>query len=151
MTTADQLDHAVADPTDLITDLVIDVETELGAERIRAVITVVAGGRAESRSLAKALAMRPALLTDARSSAPRAIGDLLIKLRKVGASAIAAPVCAECGKKAANPPAQGPGLDLRNLRAGQSRVHRLRQRPTRQLPRPQGPAPMQDVSRHRRP
>ncbi|MGW2184062.1 hypothetical protein ACWCXX_40110 [Streptomyces sp. NPDC001732] len=99
MTTADQLDRAVADPIGLITDLVTDVEKELGAERIRAVVTAVAGGRAKSRSLAKALAIRPALLTDGRSPAPRAIGDLLIELRKAGASAIAAPVCAECGKQ----------------------------------------------------
>ncbi|WP_159041847.1 hypothetical protein [Streptomyces aureus] len=99
MTMADQLDRAVKDPIGLITDLVTDVEKELGAERIRAAVTAVAGGRAKSRSLAKALAMRSAVLTDGRSPAPRAIGDLLIELRKAGASAIAAPVCAECGKK----------------------------------------------------
>ncbi|MCX4853774.1 site-specific integrase [Streptomyces canus] len=99
MTTADQLDRAVTDPIGLITDLVTDVEKQLGAETIRAVVTAVAGGRAKSRQLAKALATRPAVLTDGRSPAPRAIGDLLIELRKVGASAIAPPVCAECGKK----------------------------------------------------
>ncbi|WP_406274962.1 site-specific integrase [Actinacidiphila glaucinigra] len=99
MTRADQLDRAVKDPIGLITDLVTDVEKQLGAERIRAAVTAVAGGRAKSRSLAKALAMRSAVLTDGRSPAPRAIGDLLIELRKAGASAIAAPVCAECGKK----------------------------------------------------
>ncbi|MER6379890.1 site-specific integrase [Streptomyces sp. NPDC001127] len=99
MTTADQLDRAVTDPVGLITDLVADVEKELGAETIRAVVTAVAGGRAKSRHLAKALAMRPVVLTDGRSPAPRAIGDLLIELRKAGASAIASPVCAECGKK----------------------------------------------------
>jgi hypothetical protein len=99
MTTADQLDRAVADPVGLITDLVADIERELGIETIRAVATSVAGGRAKSRHLAKALAMRPAILTDGRSPAPRAIGDLLIELRKAGASAIAPPVCAECGKK----------------------------------------------------
>ncbi|MFD7064512.1 hypothetical protein [Streptomyces sp. NPDC059906] len=98
MTTAD-LDRAVVDPIGLITDLVTDAEKELGAERIRAVGTAVAGGRAKSRSPAKALAMRPALLTDGRSPAPRAIGDLPIELPKAGASAIAAPVCAECGKQ----------------------------------------------------
>ncbi|CAM5629923.1 hypothetical protein STENM327S_02393 [Streptomyces tendae] len=42
--------------------------------------------------------MRPAVLTDGRSPAPRAIGDLLIELRNAGASAISPPVCAECGK-----------------------------------------------------
>lgn len=99
MTTADQLDRAVTDPIGLITGLVTDVEKQLGAETIRAVVTAVAGGRAKSRQLAKGLATRPAVLTDGRSPAPRAIGDLLIELRKAGASAIAAPVCAECGKQ----------------------------------------------------
>ncbi|MFD4601867.1 hypothetical protein ACFWPQ_27995 [Streptomyces sp. NPDC058464] len=99
MTMADQLDRAVTDPVGLITDLVAGVEKELGVETIQAVVTAVAGGRAKSRSLAKALAIRPAVLTDGRSPAPRAIGDLLIELRKAGASAVAPPVCAECGKK----------------------------------------------------
>ena len=36
---------------------------------------------------------------DGRSPAPRAVGDLLIALRKAGATAISAPVCAECGKQ----------------------------------------------------
>ncbi|MFE5126375.1 hypothetical protein [Streptomyces sp. NPDC056669] len=99
MTTTDQPDRAVTDPVGLITDLVAEVERELGIETIQAVVTAVVGGRAKSRSLAKALAMRPAVLTDGRSPAPRAIGDLLIELRKAGASAIAPPVCAECGKK----------------------------------------------------
>ncbi|MFF5030416.1 site-specific integrase, partial [Streptomyces collinus] len=99
MTMADQLDRAVADPIGLITDLVTNVEKELGAERIRAVVTAVAGGRAKSRQVAKALVMRSAVLTDGKSPAPRAIGDLLIELRKAGALAIAAPVCAECGKQ----------------------------------------------------
>ncbi|MCX4670589.1 hypothetical protein OG453_28515 [Streptomyces sp. NBC_01381] len=52
-------------------------------------VTAVAGGRAKSRQLAKALAIRPAVLTDGRSPAAQAIGDLLIGLRKAGASAIA--------------------------------------------------------------
>ncbi|MFB6878081.1 site-specific integrase [Streptomyces sp. NPDC056323] len=99
MTPAVHLDRAVADPIGLITDLVADVEKELGAETVRTVVAAVAGGRAKSRRLAEALAMRPAVLTDGRSPAPRAIGDLLIELRKAGASAISPPVCVECGKK----------------------------------------------------
>ncbi|MGW1405395.1 hypothetical protein [Streptomyces sp. NPDC002403] len=99
MTTADHPDRAIADPIGLISDLVADIEKGIGAETIRAVVTAVAGGRAKSRRLAEALATRPAILTDGRSPAPRAIGDLLIELRKAGASAISPPVCAECGKK----------------------------------------------------
>ncbi|SHN22872.1 hypothetical protein [Actinacidiphila paucisporea] len=99
MTMAGQPDRAVTDPVGLITDLVSDVEKQLSAETIRAVVTAVAGGRAKSRQLAKALETRPAVLSDGRSPAPRAIGDLLIELRKAGASATVSPVCAECGKK----------------------------------------------------
>jgi hypothetical protein len=99
MTTADHLDRAVSDLIGLITDIVADVEKDLDSETIRTVVTAVAGGRAKSRHLAKNLAIRPAVLTDGRSPAPRAIGDLLIELRKAGASAIAPPVCTECGKK----------------------------------------------------
>ncbi|UQA91114.1 site-specific integrase [Streptomyces halobius] len=61
-------------------------------------VTAVAGGRAKSRMLAAALARRPAVLNDGRSPAPRAVGDLLIALRKAGAQATSPPVCAECGK-----------------------------------------------------
>jgi hypothetical protein len=53
MTTADQLDRAVADPIGLIADLVADVENGLSAETIRDVVTAVAGGRAKSRRLAE--------------------------------------------------------------------------------------------------
>ena len=38
------------------------------------------------------------MLTDGRSPAPRVVGNLLITLRKAGASTISAPVCAQCGK-----------------------------------------------------
>ncbi|MFC8829646.1 site-specific integrase [Streptomyces sp. NPDC057137] len=98
MTTTESLDRAITDPIGLITDLVADADSELGSETIRIVVTAVTGGRAKSRNMAKALATRPAMLTDGRSPAPRAVGDLLISLRKAGASAISAPVCAECGK-----------------------------------------------------
>ncbi|MCF3105731.1 hypothetical protein IPZ58_29690 [Streptomyces roseoverticillatus] len=98
MTTADHHGRAVTDPIGLMTDLITDVEKELEPAAIQAVVTAVAGGRAKSRRLAQALAMRPAVLTDGRSPAPRAIGDLLIELRNAGASAISPPVCVECGK-----------------------------------------------------
>jgi hypothetical protein len=59
----------------------------------------VAGGRAKRRKVAKALAERPQVLTDGRSPAPRAVGDLLIVLAKAGATTISPPVCAGCGKR----------------------------------------------------
>ncbi|WP_223190773.1 hypothetical protein [Streptomyces sp. TRM68416] len=98
MTAIGSLDRSVADPIGLITELVADAESGLGSETIQIVVTAVAGGRAKSRALAKFLATRPAVLADGRSPAPRAVGDLLIALRKAGASAISPPVCADCGK-----------------------------------------------------
>ncbi|GCB00037.1 hypothetical protein NCCNTM_36710 [Mycolicibacterium sp. NCC-Tsukiji] len=89
-------DRSVSDPVGFITDLVTAVDDRLTLERARSVITCVAGGRAKSRRLAAFLAQRPAVLTDGRSPAPRAVGDLLIALRKAGAE-VSPPVCAECG------------------------------------------------------
>ena len=151
MTTADHPDRAVADPIGLITDLIADVEKGLGTETVRAVVTAVAGGRAKSRNLARFLATRPAVLTDGRSPAPRAIGGLLIELRRAGASAIAPPACAECGKTLRTLQRQGQDWYCSVCGQADHRVHRLRQRPPSRLPGPQGPASLQDVSRHRRP
>jgi hypothetical protein len=92
-------DRAVSDPIGLIVDLVAAFEHQLEPERIRAVATAVAGGRAKSRRLAAALAERPEVLADGRSPAPRAVGDLLLALREAGATAVSPPCCAQCGKQ----------------------------------------------------
>ncbi len=99
MTTPELPDRAVSDPIGLIVDVVATVEHQLARERIRAVATAVAGGRAKSRRLAAALVERPAVLADGRSPAPRAVGDLLLALREAGATAVSPPCCAECGKQ----------------------------------------------------
>jgi hypothetical protein len=88
----------LTDPLGVIVELIAGGETALGRDRIVEVVAGVAGGRAKRRRLAQALLERPALLADGRSPAPRALGDLLIALRKAGAVGIAAPVCAECDK-----------------------------------------------------
>lgn len=98
MTTTDQPARAVTDPVGLITDLITRVQKDLDPAAVRAVVLGVAGGRAKSRRLAEALAARPEVLSDGRSPAPRAIGDLLIALRKAGATTISPPVCRDCGK-----------------------------------------------------
>jgi hypothetical protein len=92
-------DRAVSDPVGLVTDLVAAAEQQLAPERIRAVVTAVAGGRAKSRRLAAALAERPGVLADGRSPAPRVVGDLLAALRRAGAHAVSPPCCARCGKQ----------------------------------------------------
>jgi hypothetical protein len=88
----------VSDPIGLITDLVAVIEQRCTPEQIRTVATAVAGGRAKSRRLAAALAQRPDVLVDGRSPAPRVVGDLLLALREAGATAVAPPCCAACGK-----------------------------------------------------
>jgi hypothetical protein len=94
-----RLARAISDPIGLIVELVAVVEGELTPQRIRAVATAVAPGRAKSRRLAAALAERPGVLADGRSPAARAIGELLLALRQAGATAVSPPRCAECGKQ----------------------------------------------------
>jgi len=78
--------------------LIAGAEPGLDRDAIRAAVTAVAGGRAKQRRLARALAGRPAVLSDGRSPAPRAVGNLLIALVNAGATVISPPACAECGK-----------------------------------------------------
>ena len=88
----------LADPVSVITGLIMEIERTLSRAAIADTVTGVAGGRAKRRRLAQALLDRPALLADGRSPAPRAAGDLLIALRAAGATDVAAPSCAGCGK-----------------------------------------------------
>ena len=89
----------LADPIGVAVDLVSAVEPGLGRAVIEAAVTSAAGsGRAKRRRLAQALAGRPEILTDGRSPAPRAAGELLIALRNAGATVISSPVCAGCGR-----------------------------------------------------
>jgi hypothetical protein len=92
-------DRAVADPAGLVTDLVTEAGTGLGREQVQAAVASVSGGRAKSRRLALALADRPGVLSDGRSPAPRAVGDLLVALHDAGARDISLPACAQCGRK----------------------------------------------------
>jgi hypothetical protein len=87
------------DPIGLVVELIGAVEAALAGEQVRGVVTAVAGGRAKARRLAAALAQRPGVLVDGRSPAPRAVGELLLALRRAGATAICPPCCAECGKQ----------------------------------------------------
>ncbi len=93
------VDPQVADPIGLVVSLVAAIEHGLGADEIRDVVIGIAGGRAKSRRLARALRARPAVLYDGLSPAPRAIADLLTSLRNAGASSISPPRCANCGKE----------------------------------------------------
>lgn len=89
---------AVADPVGVMVTLIAGASPSLDPGAIRAAVTAVAGGRARQRRLALALAGRPGILSDGRSPAPRAVGNLLIALVRAGAAETSPPVCAECGK-----------------------------------------------------
>lgn len=90
--------EVLADPVGVVVGLVARIEPQLGQVVIEGTVTSVAGGRAKRRKLAQALAERPSVLTDGQSPAPRAVGELLIALRKAGARAVSPPACTGCGK-----------------------------------------------------
>lgn len=90
--------EVLTDPIGVVVDLVIGVEPVLDRAAVAEAVEGVAGGRAKRRRLAQALLDKPTVLADGRSPAPRVVGDLLIALRKAGATRISPPVCAECGK-----------------------------------------------------
>jgi hypothetical protein len=92
-------DRVLSDPIGLVMELIGAVEPALAPEQVRGVVTDVASGRAKARRLASALAQRPGVLLDGRSPAPRAVGELLLALRRAGATAVCPPCCAECGKQ----------------------------------------------------
>ena len=94
----DPAGDAVADPVGVMVTLITDAGPGLDRDVVRAAVTAVAGGRAKQRRLALALAGRPSVLSDGRSPAPRAVGDLLIALVRAGAAGISPPACAGCGK-----------------------------------------------------
>jgi len=91
--------EVLADPMGVIVNLVVGQEPTLDRAVITDVVQDVAGGRTKRRRLAQALRDAPTVLTDGRSPAPRAVADLLIALRKAGATHISPPVCAECDKQ----------------------------------------------------
>ncbi|MGH3449540.1 MAG: hypothetical protein ACRDQW_02215, partial [Haloechinothrix sp.] len=91
--------EVLADPIGVIVDLVVGHDPSLDRAVISDVVEGVAGGRAKRRRLAQALLDKPRVLAQGRSPAPRAVADLLIALRKMGATRISPPVCAECGKQ----------------------------------------------------
>jgi hypothetical protein len=86
------------DPIAVIVDAVLMVEPALERDAVIETVTRVSGGRHKRRLLAQSLVDDPRVLRDGRSPAPRAIGDLLLALRKLGAQMIAPPLCATCGK-----------------------------------------------------
>ena len=95
---ADDILDMLADPVGVITGLIAGVEPGMARAEIERVVRGAAGGRAKRRRLAQALTGRPSILTDGRSPAPRAAGDLLIALREAGATSVSPPACAGCGK-----------------------------------------------------
>jgi hypothetical protein len=90
--------EVLADPVGVAVRLIAGLEPQLDRVVIQEAVTSIAGGRAKRRKLAQALTLRPMVLTDGRSPGPRPVGDLLIALRKAGATVISPPICARCAK-----------------------------------------------------
>jgi hypothetical protein len=88
----------LADPVGTAVALITGTDPGLSREAAERAVTGVARGRAVRRRLAEALAGRPGILADGRSPAPLVAGDLLLALRKAGATVISSPVCAGCGR-----------------------------------------------------
>jgi hypothetical protein len=124
------------DPIGVMVDLVLQHQPGLDRAAVTSIAERVAGGRAKRRGLAQALLDRPAVLTDGRSPAPRAVADLLIALNKAGATHISAPVCAECGKLLRTIQRRGEHWYCGVCGPAARAVRGLRATPARELPRP---------------
>ncbi|MHB8296799.1 MAG: hypothetical protein ACYDH5_19760 [Acidimicrobiales bacterium] len=86
---------AFTDPASAVVEMVTSACPQLEAQEIAEAVTSVAPTRTVLRRLAQGLAARPAVLDDGRSPAPKVVGQLLLELRRRGAT-VAAPVCAGC-------------------------------------------------------
>lgn len=89
----------LADPVGTAVALIIRADPGLSREAAEQAVTEVARVRFVRRRLARALAGRPGILADGRSPAPKVAGDLLLALRRAGATAISLPACGGCGKE----------------------------------------------------
>ncbi|MGI8873833.1 MAG: hypothetical protein ACR2KP_05805 [Egibacteraceae bacterium] len=87
------------DPVGTVTAAVRAADRDLDAATVGRIIEQVSGGRSKRRRLATAIAEDPSVLRTGRSPAPRVVGDLLLALRAAGATEIAAPRCAGCGRE----------------------------------------------------
>jgi len=88
------------DPVAAIVEVVARLEPDLDREVVRATVEQVAPSRTKRHRLAEATTADPHVLTDGRSSAPVAVGQLVRALLPLGASRLVAPCCADCGKAA---------------------------------------------------
>lgn len=87
-----------ADPLAAIVEAVARLEPDLDHQVVGATVCQVASSRTKRRRLAEAIAADPHVLTDGRSSAPLAVGQLVRALLALGATRLVAPCCADCGK-----------------------------------------------------
>ncbi len=88
----------IAAPLAVIVDVVGRLEPGLDAAAVGAVVEQVAPSRRKRRQLATVLLADSAVLTDGRSSMPRAVEELVRALLVLGATSVALPHCGECGK-----------------------------------------------------
>lgn len=90
--------HFADGPVAAIVEVVGRLEPDLDHQVVGATVCQVAPSRSKRRRLAEAITADPHLLTDGRSCAPVAVGQLVRALLPLGASRLVAPCCADCGK-----------------------------------------------------
>ena len=89
----------LVDPIGSVVAAVTAADPTLGHATTRTIVEQVSGGRAKRRRLASALADNPSVLVTGRSPAAKVVGDLLLALRRAGATGISPPWCADCGRE----------------------------------------------------
>jgi len=97
------------DPVAVIVEAVARLEPDLDHQVVGAAVWQVAPSRTKRRRLASAITADPQVLTDGRSCAPLAVGQLVRALLPLGAARLVAPCCAACGR----------GSPLRSRRGGE--------------------------------
>ncbi len=88
----------VATPLAVIVAAVGRLEPGLGATAVGEAVEQVAPSRRKRRHLARVLAADPAVLSDGRSTMPRAVEELVRALVGRGATGMALPRCGVCGQ-----------------------------------------------------
>lgn len=93
VTLAEDIDRFVA-----IACHIDEVEPDLPAEAIVAAIVAAAPSPAERAVLAENLGLFPGSLTSGAASATRVLCRLIVRLEAAGATSVARPACADCGR-----------------------------------------------------
>jgi len=133
--------EALADPVGTVVSLVTAADPALGHDLVRRVIEQVGGGRSKRRRLAAELAGDPSVLTTGQSPASKVTGDAAGRRRDRDLAAMVRGLRAPRHLDAA----PGRALVLRVLLCPPGGLRGLREHAAGRVPRPAGPAALQQV------